>query len=532
MNQNKLNRLFSSSRNHRSTVIFILLLIFSAIPSFSFQAKKKIVARTQQAIPTDLAEKVKSILRSSSSNGAQWGVLCIDLVSGKRILELNAEKRLVPGSVSKLFTTSTALSRLGPDFIYKTTVEAGNSVPSDGRLRGDLILKGRGDPNLSARVLPYDGRTERADDPARFIEDMARKVVASGLKRVDGDLIVDDSYFVNQPYGEGWTVGDLVWGYGAPVSAMVVNDSVVIVDVLPGQHPGDPAIVLQKPLPSYFTTINRVKTSERSIRTQISLHRPLGSRQLSVWGSIAPGEPDFRRSIAQDDPPRYSGLILREKLEALGVKVQGEVKFNRLEPDQVSNLETGTKDTISAHTTFLAVHDSLPLKDSLKIITKVSQNLHAEMLLRTVGKERRGVGSVEAGLKEINDFLREIGVKEDQVSLRDGSGLSRESLTTPSAILAILKHMYDSKYRDLWIDLLPIAGEDGSLINRYNRSVLEGHLKAKTGSLSGVAALAGYVMQNGKHPLAIVVMINNGNASHATATDLIDKVVLEVAHSQ
>ncbi|MGH9786359.1 MAG: D-alanyl-D-alanine carboxypeptidase/D-alanyl-D-alanine endopeptidase [Terriglobia bacterium] len=490
----------------------------------------------QETQRTALERRILAILDEDVVRQAHVGVEIVSLRSGRRVAAINAEKRFVPASTAKLFPAAAVLRRLGPAFKYRTTVETAAAITPDGRVQGDLVLVGRGDPNLSGRVLPYNGTTERVRPPTLALDDLAAQVARRGIHVVEGDLVVDNTYFVSQPFGQGWTLDDLQWGYGAPVTAMALNDNVVVFRIRPGPRAGTPVLIELEPPTTRFRIDTRVMTVARN-RSAASL-RPLtidrrpGSTVVRLWGEIREGSPEWSGALAMDDPALIAGEVFWDALSRNKIEIRGTVRTRELYPAEVDDLERADPPPASPPATILASLDSLPLADSLKVILKVSQNLHAEMLLRTLGRERRGIGSVEAGLAEIADFLKEKGIQENNVIVRDGSGLSRQSLVTPSAMTALLRAMYDSPHRDLWLDLLPVAGTDGSLQNRLNGRAVAGRVRAKTGGLAGVAALAGYAPNASGDLLAFTIFINHHNLTPGPATGLIDRIVQEIAASR
>ena len=494
-------------------------------------------ALAQESPRTPLERRILSILDEDVARQSYLGVEVVSVQTGKRLAAINAERRFIPASTAKLFPAAAALARLGPNFKYRTTVEAAASVTPDGRVQGDLVLVGRGDPNLSGRVLPYNGSTDRVRPPTLALEDLASQVARRGVHVVEGDLVVDDTYFVSQPYGQGWTLDDLQWGYGAPVTAMALNDNVIVFRIRPGPRVGAPVLIELEPPTTRFQIENRVATVSRNRQTaanaqRLTIDRRPGSTVVRLWGEIREGSPEWTGALAMDDPALSAGEVFREALERNKIEVRGTVRARELYPGEVDDLAKAEPPPTSPATTVLATLESLPLADSLKVVLKVSQNLHAEMLLRTLGRERRGIGSVEAGLAEIAEFLKENDINEDDVLVRDGSGLSRQSLVTPSAMTALLRAMYDSPHRDLWLDLLPVAGTDGSLQNRLNGRTVAGRVRAKTGGLAGVAAIAGYAPNASGELLAFTIFINHHNLPPGPATGLLDRIVQEIAASR
>ena len=485
---------------------------------------------------TPLERRILAIMGEDVARQAHWGVEVVALRTGDRVASINSEKRFVPASTAKLFPAAAALARLGPDFIYRTTVETSAPVTDDGRVAGDLILVGRGDPNLSGRVLPYNGRTERIRPPTLAIEGLATQLAQRGIRVVEGDLVADDTYFVFQPYGQGWTVDDLQWGYGAPVAALSLNDNVIVFRIRPGPRVGEPALIDMEPSTTRFQLENRIATVARYRQTssarRLTIDRAPGSTVVQLWGELRLNSPEWTGALAMDNPPWIAGEVFRDALARNGIELRGALRARQLHPAEVADLTQGEPPSPASPFTVLAARDSLPLADSLKVMLKVSQNLHAEMLLRTLGREQRQIGSVEAGLAVIGEFLKEHGIREDDVMLRDGSGLSRQSLVTPSALTRLLRAMYDSPHRDVWMDSLPVAGTDGSLLNRLRGRTVRGRVRAKTGGLAGVAALAGYAPNAAGEMLAFAIIINHHNLTAGPATGLVDRVVQEIAASR
>ncbi|MBI2820557.1 MAG: D-alanyl-D-alanine carboxypeptidase/D-alanyl-D-alanine-endopeptidase [Acidobacteria bacterium] len=492
-----------------------------------------------------LGEQILSLIKSTAAQQAHWGIEIVSLRDGKELVGWNEDKLFVPASTAKLFVAATALIRLGPDFRYLTTVETTGPIEEAGVLRGDLVLVGRGDPNLSGRMLPYNGRTQRPNSPTKDYEDLAAQIAARGVRTVEGNLVADDSYFVWEPLGAGWEVDDLMWNYGAPVSALAINDNVLFLTVLPGVV-GHPAAVSLEPMVSYYELDNRVMTLPRAreipgggtttASRSLSIDRKPGSNVLRLWGQLPEGDPGLGRGLAIEDPPRFAGEFFKQELTRQGVEVKGSVQVRRLPPSEVAELKgaPGARESsgIAVPSSAISSHESLPLAESLKVILKASQNLHAEMLLRTLGRVRRNVGSTEAGLEEVKGLLQKFGIPESEAVLADGSGLSRQSLVTPRAMIALLRRMNQSEYGSLWTGLLPTAGREGSLAERLKGRATAGRIWAKTGSLTGVASLAGYALNQRDEMVAFVLFVNHYNPASIDATNVLDRIAELIARSR
>ncbi|MEO5936980.1 MAG: D-alanyl-D-alanine carboxypeptidase, partial [Terriglobales bacterium] len=227
------------------------------VPPVETKAQRGVRVLREQA----LAKNITALMADPKVARGFWGVHVVSLTTGKTVFELNADKLFTPASNTKMFTTATALALLGPDFKTRTTVETSGPIDLHGRLTGDLVLVGRGDPNLSGRVLPYAMRTERRAPHLRLLEELADQVVAKGVKVVDGDIVGDDSYFSFERFPEGWSSDDLMWEYGAPVSALTVNDNVIFLNVLPGSSVGDKAFLKVEPDSTFYELDNRITTT-------------------------------------------------------------------------------------------------------------------------------------------------------------------------------------------------------------------------------------------------------------------------------
>ncbi len=455
---------------------------------------------------------------------AFWGVQIVDLDERRVVFDLNPNRLFLPASNAKLFTTALALMRLGPDYRFQTRVLADRAPDQAGCVAG-LRIVGGGDPNLSGRTIPYRQGNAPAADPLLAIDDLAGQVFARGVRCVAGDVIGDDTAYVWEPYPDGWSMDDGVWDYGAAVSALSVNDNALTVTVLPGEprdEDGDAARILVVPPVDYYEIDNRARTVRGGAR-KIKVDRLPGSRQLRIWGTLPPNDPGEIATLGIDDPALYAAYALRDRLLRHGIAIRGEARARHLFPSQVADLENGPAPNPEEGVE-LALRESAPLVEDLRITAKVSQNLHAEMALRAVAKARRRIGSREAGLAEMRVFLEEAGIGHGGYTFADGSGLSRLDLISPAAVAGLLAYLYRSAVRDQWLSLLPVSGQDGTLHARFAGSRAAGRIRAKTGSLSHVAALSGYARRGNGELLAFSILVNNYNGPAAVVTAAIDRI--------
>jgi D-alanyl-D-alanine carboxypeptidase/D-alanyl-D-alanine-endopeptidase (penicillin-binding protein 4) len=428
----------------------------------------------------------------------------------------------VPASNTTLVTTATALMRLGPDFTFQTRVLADAGPDGVGRIAGPLLLVGGGDPNLSARAIPYQ-KGPITGDPLAAIDDLAGQVAARGVKRIDGDILGDDTWYVWQPYAVGWGIDDPRSEDGAPVSALTINDNAISLTVLPGAREGDPAELSLNPPIEYYRIDNRILTVPAGGNRRIRVDRIPGSMELRLWGTVPIRDRPPAMLLGMEDPAQYAALALKRALEERGIAVAGRAVARHLLPEEVEDLTQGPP--LPANSGIeLARRVSAPFLEDLRITDKVSQNLHAELALRAVGRARRNVGSFEAGLEEVKSFLIEAGIALESYTFHDGSGLARLNLVTPAAVVQLLRYMYASPVRDAWISLLPVAGVDGTLENRFRETPAAGRIHAKTGSLSHVSALSGYAQRPSGEWIAFSIVTNNYNSRTPEVRAVMDRI--------
>jgi D-alanyl-D-alanine carboxypeptidase/D-alanyl-D-alanine-endopeptidase (penicillin-binding protein 4) len=455
---------------------------------------------------TDLEHRIDLLAESSGPVGRGFaGIHVVELASGKTIYRRNEDRLFLPASNAKLFTTALALLRLGPDHRFTTQIV---------REGGDLVLSGGGDPSLSGRVFPYQ-KDSPMGPSLQAIEALADQAIAAGIVRVDGDIVGDDRLFPWAPYAPSWTQDDALREFGAPVSALSVNDNAIALFIRPGAHAGDPAELSLDPALEYYAIDNRIVTVSRGSEAKIRIARQPGSRQLLIWGSIAAGHAAFVEPLAIDDPALYAACALYDALTRRGVAIAGS---------PVVRHRISTDDYEAPQGAVVASRTSPPLMHLLQTMDKVSQNLFAELMLREVGRESRRQGTREAGLEELNALLVELGSTKDESRLEDGSGLSRNAMITPRLMTRLLVFMHGTRYRDDWLSLLPAGGQDGTLQHRLCCMADGKGIRAKTGSLSRALALSGYADSKSRGRLAFSIIVNDFSAPQAEVRAWIDKI--------
>ena len=484
-----------------------------------------------------LEARIATVLGSPDLARGFWGIEVVSLASGKTLYAQNPDKLFTPASNTKLFTTAAALALIGPDYKFRTTVETSGTLDRYGRLSGDVVLVGRGDPNLSGRELPYDLRTQRSDNPIQALETLADALVQKGVKYVDGDIVADDSYFAFERYGEGWSQDDLVWADGAPVSALTVNDNVVFVNILPADRPGEKAFVNVTPFADYYRVDNRVITTPSGTGRKFYVNREPGSTLLTLWGNMPLDDPGANEALAIEDPAEFAAGLFRQLLEKRGIAIYGRQRTRHTELATLSTFtvtalapsrggsEGGPRPLKADQPIVLASYESKPMADDVRVINKVSQNLHAEILLRLLGRERGTAGTIEGGLEVLRGFITQAGIGSDQYVFYDGSGLSRQNLVTPHAIVQLLRYATNQPWGAAYKSSFPVSGVDGSLTDRLNAPRLKSRIFGKTGSLGGVKTLSGYATTDSGETVAFSILSNNFNLPAKRVTDTIDQLV-------
>lgn len=464
------------------------------------------------AAATLLEQRIDQLFRTThAAEPAGIGIHVVQLGTGKILYSRDAERLFIPASNTKLFSTALALVRLGPNHHMPTRIYAAQKPDAEGYIKGDVTLAGGGDPSMSSIQIPYDKDAQPAD-PIAAIEAFADQIVALGVRHISGDIVGDDTLYPADPFPPGWAIDDAKWLYGAPVSALSLGCNAFTLTVTGGAAEGDPAALDLVPRFEYYTLDNRVRTVTGG-DPRVEVNR-LNGLQLQLTGSVPAGQ-QVELSLAVDDPALYAATALHDALTRRGIRVGGRPSA-RHRSLQVANQQPAR--------TLLVERSSPPLLDVLRVVDKVSQNLWAEMLLREVGNIKRGEGTREAGLAELQAFLKEIGINDNDYVFEDGSGLSRLTLVKPLAVVTLLRYMHQSDLRDAWISVLPIGGEDGTLKKRFGKDPIARNIHAKTGSLTHVNALSGYADSATYGELAFSIIVNQTNAPTAEVRDFLDKI--------
>jgi serine-type D-Ala-D-Ala carboxypeptidase/endopeptidase (penicillin-binding protein 4) len=462
-----------------------------------------------------LQARVAAILDEPRFAQAQWGVKIVALDSSRTLFERNADKLMKPASNAKLYTAALALDRLGPDYRIQTSFYAAAKPDAAGVLHGDLIIYGRGDPSFSARF--NGGDYNKALQPA------LDALLAAGVKKIDGGLVGDASYFRGAPFGANWTWEDLQEYYGAPASALTFQDNVIDLVFKPGPDVCLLCKIVTMPETSILTFSNRTVTGPSVAQAGVRLYRPVGESVVYAWGVVPLGSKVEGESVSVPRPALWFATMLKEGLAQRGVTVAGGVREEDWLSREASPLDWSNLVEIAAV-------PSRPLSEIVKQTLKSSENLYAQLLWLQVGAQAGATNrdTARAGLAEMQKFLPSAGISRNMAQLEEGSGLSRACLVTPSATVRLLTFMNRHRDRDIFVDALPVAGVDGTLRKRFKGTAAAGNLRAKTGSEEGVNTLSGYVTTAAQEKLAFSLMLNNYRDETAARAAL-DAVAVQLA---
>lgn len=460
------------------------------------------------------AQRAEKLVQAAPVDKGEWGLLIVDAATGEVLYQKNADKYFVPASNMKLLTTALALDTLGPDYRFRTTIETNGTLSTEGKLSGDLILVGRGDPNLSNRKFPYDTKEEFDGPPEKALAELADGVVARGVKEISGDVVGDDSYFPRERYPDGWEIDDMVWEYGAAISAIVVDDNTVTLTLTPGEKAGDAVQTLVEPVEQEFSITNEVTTVGAKEKKDLRLTREPGANAVVVNGNLPAKSAPEKLVLAVQEPAQHAAALLAKLLAERGVRLDGTMRAQH-DPDPAESSRT-----------VLAEHLSIRLGDAVKLVNKISQNLHTEVLLRAAARQSGRWDDPEDLLKFPQLFYAKVGIGPDDVVQTDGSGLSRHDLVTPRALVALLHYAQKQPWFPEYYASLPVAGVDGTLNERMKDSPIVGRIHAKTGSVSHVRTLSGFAETPGGRRLIFSFLSNNQQGKDHEVHDALDGLCL------
>lgn len=490
--------------------VFLLLTGVLAISPMHLADRELTAGADDEYAP--LVSEINQILQDERLDGALAGVSIREADTGERIYDHFGDTRLIPASNIKLFTAAAAFETLGEDYRFSTEIHTDGIIKGK-LLKGNLYLKGKGDPTL----LQED------------FEEFAQELKSQGIEKIKGDLIGDDTWYDDVRLSEDITWQDEVYYYGAQVSALTASPNEdydagsLIVEVNPGDSAGAEPKVSMSPETDYVTIVNQAQTVPADQPKTVSISREHGTNEIIVEGNIPVEGSRTREWIAVDEPSGYALDLFENALLAEGIEWAGK-----------HTLEMGVTPEGS---TLLLEHESMTLAEFSIPFMKLSNNGHGEVLVKEMGRVVQGEGSWEAGLEVMEDVAGTVGVNTDTILLRDGSGMSHVNLIPVNEVSQLLVGVQNKSWFDSYLNALPVAGNaerfvGGTLRNRMKETAAQENVRAKTGTLTAVSALSGYATTKDGKPLIFSIIINNDLASVTPIEDAIATAIAESGEEQ
>lgn len=484
--------------------------------------------QTIQTLP-ELQSKIRLSLSRPELRRGMVGIKIVSLQTGKVIYEENAEKYLMPASNMKSYTMSTAMERLTPNFRIVTSVYAGAMPDASGVVKGDLTIFGRGDVSMAFAFRPdASPNTVLSNaDYLKVLEPLADKIVQAGVKRIEGNLVGDESYFNSDALPGTWEWDDLQWYYGAEISALPILDNAVDLSVK-ATSLNAPCAVQILPTNNLFTIINHCVTNASGNKRDLQVVKKLDRNILEISGTMPVGDRGYSGSVAISRPSQLFIEMLRQLLQQKGVTITGQNRVvnakekaqaavaSTVAPIEITKLESPPFSVIAAKT------------------MKPSQNMYTETVLRILGEQFGDKTDPKStsdtrGLSVVKNFLAQAGIAPDSVIQHDGSGLSRHDLITAASNVQLYSYMARSPNAQAWRDSLTIGGIDGTLRNRFSGTAAANNVRGKTGTIDQVSALTGYVTTAGGEQIVFSIIVNGVNTG-STRTATMDEIVVALAN--
>lgn len=540
-------------------VSLFLAGLLCVLPSSVSHAQEHRATRASHPSTRDntIADRVNAILDEPALAHANIGI-SVTTLDGQTLYAHDDGKLFTPASNAKMLTTAAMYGLLPVDKLkWSTHVVASGTIDAAGTLHGDLVILGAGDPTFGPRKYPYEPPPATPPPPGtppppppdamQPLNLLAEQVVQSGVRSIEGNVVGDDSFFIDEPWGTSWAWDDLQWGYGAPISALTLNDNEIelTLSAVPNSEKAGATEAMWNPNVDYYVLENDMTMAPAGQEAQPGIQRFPGSRLVRAYGTAPPN--GVHAPMAMDDPAEYTATAFMRALKARGITVEGTATSAHRYSVDTGSFEAERELPVSPPLVradlesvaaplqgrkILATRTSVPAAEDIMWTNKTSQNLHAELYLRLLGEVFGTEGSLAEGARVVRQFMVNAGVDDNDFFFYDGSGMSMDDRIAPRALTKLLTYAAHQPWGAEWRATLPIAGVDGTLEYRFKDSPLKGKMWAKTGTLNESFALSGYMEAASGKAIAFSILVNNRRPGSPAEHKAMDRIAEAIAESE
>ncbi|HVN95686.1 MAG TPA: D-alanyl-D-alanine carboxypeptidase/D-alanyl-D-alanine-endopeptidase [Syntrophorhabdaceae bacterium] len=466
-----------------------------------------------------LKKELSQMVKEEAFESSELGIAVEWARTGEPLFTLNQKKRFIPASNMKLFTSAAALLSLSPDFTYETKVMTDAAVES-GVLKGNLIIVASGDPTISGYF--------NHNNPTEVFEAWADSLIRAGINQIEGDIIVDNSYFNDSPFGMGWRIDDMDRCYSVPRDAFSFNNNCLALTISPAGSSGAPATVEIEPMTRYMKILNAAVTADSRESFDVGVAYGADPYTIVVSGVVPVNHGNSVKYLSVKNPAEFGAFVFKESLTMKGVALHGKIVCLQGECSQIRDFGPLPTGVSASSLRTLAVYRSPKLSEILKVINRISNNLYTEQLFLTLARENQRQGDSAQAMKTVRDILAKAGLDTRGLFMADGSGLSRLNLITPEQTVSLLRIMAANAYFNVFYDSLASPGQEGTLKN-WPHEALSSPIRAKTGTMMHVRNLSGYVTTSDGELIAFSFLCNNYDGDRTVVDGLYNRILQKLS---